>query len=88
MGWLRRRRKKKKNGGGGGDADVDDGEDFPNSIYTNSRSTASAAATGSTNLLTQICMYILASFAGDLRFCILEGTGQNSQKVGKFVSLW
>ena len=45
MGWLRRRRKKKKNGGGG-DADVDDGEDFPNSIYTNSRSTASAAATG------------------------------------------
>ena len=32
--------------GGGGDADVDDGEGFPNSIYTNSRSTASAAATG------------------------------------------
>ena len=26
--------------GGGGDADVDDGEDFPNSMYTNSRSTA------------------------------------------------
>ena len=48
VGWLRRRRKKKKNGGGG-DADVDDGEGFPNSIYTNSRSTASAAATGTTN---------------------------------------
>ena len=46
--WLRRRRKKKKNGGGG-DADVDDGEDFPNSIYTNSRSTASAADTGNNN---------------------------------------
>ena len=41
--WLQ---KKKKNGGGG-DADVDDGEGFPDSIYTNSRSTASAAATGS-----------------------------------------
>ena len=49
VGWLRRRRKKKKKNGGGGDADVDDGEDFPNSIYTNSRSTASAAATGSGN---------------------------------------
>ena len=46
MGWLRRRRRRKKKNGGGGDADVDDGEGFPNSIYTNSRSTASAAATG------------------------------------------
>ena len=33
-------------GGSGGDADGDGGEEFPNSIYTNSRSTASAAATG------------------------------------------
>ena len=33
-------------GGSGGDADGDGEEEFPNSIYTNSRSTASAAATG------------------------------------------
>ena len=30
--------------GGGGDADGDGGEEFPDSIYTNSRSTAHAAA--------------------------------------------
>ena len=46
--WLqkKKKKKKKKKNGGGGDADVDDGEGFPDSIYTNSRSTASAAATG------------------------------------------
>ena len=41
----------KKKNGGGGDADVDDVEDFPNSIYTSSRSTASAAATGNLRVL-------------------------------------
>ena len=52
--WLqkkKKKKKKKKKNGGGGDADVDDGEHFPNSIHTNSRSTAAAAATGMQYLL-------------------------------------
>ena len=44
--WLqKKKKKKKKKNGGGGDADVDDGEDVPNSVYTNSRLTVSAVAT-------------------------------------------
>ena len=40
-------------GGGGGDADGDGEEEFPNSVYTNSRLTASAAATGKYEYLSE-----------------------------------
>ena len=50
--------------GGDGGVHGDGGEDFPNSIYTNSRSTASAATTG-TNMIPAIgpqtaCFFVLA----------------------------